>query len=494
MVVPAEKSSLVTITASALATVAALMLVFAPTSAADTYSLQVSTRTDRSSPSPLQSSSFEAGSDIYVFTSPTAGATKVTFYLDGSQSSYRTDTKPPFDLAGSNDSTGTAKPFQVPATGSHSVRAKVYHGSRVLETISSSYTSTAPPSPQPVLQASPSPTRSPASQLGGDYQTGSNLYVFADNTGTDVSRVEFWIDGSLFHTEFNAPYDLAGSNDSAGTANPYVVPEGDHEVRADVHYSNGAIATTVAGFRGAGTPSPSGCTPGFTQTLTGFDVAELQNNRYHLQANEWGSSAPFSITNDGCVDFKIASSEINVSTSGAPGAYPSLYRGCHWGNCTTNSGLPLVVDQIARGGAVKTTAKTTSAAPGTWDTAYDIWWDSLPTSPNAGGDLEMMIWLTKQGAVQPAGSVVASNVDIGGRAWNVWHGGTSPGGTVSYVLVNSSNSVTDLDLGPLAADAVARGYMLSSWYLIGVEFGFEPWQNGTGLSVDSFNVCTPAGC
>jgi hypothetical protein len=36
--------------------------------------------------------------------------------------------------------------------------------------------------------------------------------------------------------------------------------------------------------------------------------------------------------------------------------------------------------------------------------------------------------------------------------------------------------------------------MLSSWYLIGVEFGFEPWQNGTGLSVDAFKVCTPAGC
>jgi Glycosyl hydrolase family 12 len=491
---PEGNSSLVPIKASVLAMLAALMLVFATSATAETYSLQVATHADRSSPSPLQGSSFGAGSNIYVFVLPTAGATKVAFYLDGSQSAYRTETKPPFDLAGSNDSTGTAKAFLVPAAGSHSVRAKVYHGSSVLETVSSSYTSTEPPPPQPALMAAPSATRSPASPLGGDYQTGSNLYVFADNLGTGASTVEFWIDGNLFHTEHNAPYDLAGSNDSAGTANPYVVPEGNHQVRADVHYTNGAVATTVAAFRGAGAPPPSGCASGFTRTLTDSNVAELQTNQYHLQANEWGSSAPFSITNDGCLDFKIAHSEIDVSTSGAPGAYPSLYRGCHWGYCTTNSGLPLAVGQIARGGAVKSTAKTTSVAPGAWDTAYDVWWDSQPTSPNAGGDLEMMIWLTKQGAVQPAGGVVASNANIGGRAWNIWHGGPTPGGTVSYVLVNPSDSVTDLDLGPLAADAVTRGYMLSSWYLIGVEFGFEPWQNGTGLSVDSFKVCTPAGC
>jgi cellulose 1,4-beta-cellobiosidase len=61
-------------------------------------------------------------------------------------------------------------------------------------------------------------------------------------------------------------------------------------------------------------------------------------------------------------------------------------------------------------------------------------------------------------------------------------------------MTSSHTSVTNLDLGPLAADSVARGYMTGNWWLIGVEYGFEPWQGGQGLKLNSGNVCTPAGC
>jgi hypothetical protein len=80
-----------------------------------------------------------------------------------------------------------------------------------------------------------------------------------------------------------------------------------------------------------------------TQTVTGMQVAQLDGNKYHLQADEWGSSAPFSITNDFGLDFSVASSSIDNATTGAPGAYPSLYRGCHWGDCTASSGMPVLV-------------------------------------------------------------------------------------------------------------------------------------------------------
>jgi hypothetical protein len=33
--------------------------------------------------------------------------------------------------------------------------------------------------------------------------------------------------------------------------------------------------------------------------------------------------------NDGNADFRISSSGIADATDGAPGGYPSLYRGCH---------------------------------------------------------------------------------------------------------------------------------------------------------------------
>jgi cellulose 1,4-beta-cellobiosidase len=55
-------------------------------------------------------------------------------------------------------------------------------------------------------------------------------------------------------------------------------------------------------------------------------------------------------------------------------------------------------------------------------------------------------------------------------------------------MTSPVSSVSDLDLGPIAADAVSRGYMTDSWYLIDVEAGFETWVGGQGLTANSFSV------
>jgi Glycosyl hydrolase family 12 len=106
-----------------------------------------------------------------------------------------------------------------------------------------------------------------------------------------------------------------------------------------------------------------------------------------------------------------------------------------------------------------------------------------------------MIWLDNTSDVHPAGSEVASNVAIGGSTYNLWYSGTAPGGTVSYQFASPRTSVSGLDLGPLTSDAVSRGYIGStSWWLQYVDAGFEIWQLGAGLAVNSFSVCDPAGC
>jgi hypothetical protein len=70
----------------------------------------------------------------------------------------------------------------------------------------------------------------------------------------------------------------------------------------------------------------------------------------------------------------------------------------------------------------------------------------------------------------------------------VWKGAQSWGDTISYVMASPATSVHDLDVGALAADAVRRGYIRTSWYLIDVEAGFELWRGGAGLATDSFSV------
>jgi hypothetical protein len=94
--------------------------------------------------------------------------------------------------------------------------------------------------------------------------------------------------------------------------------------------------------------------------------------------------------------------------------------------------------------------------------------------------------------VQPFGSQVASDVSIAGRSYNVWFG-KQAWNTISYTMTSPTTSVSQLRLGPVIADAVRRGYISSSWFLIDVEAGFELWQGGTGLATNSLSVHAAGG-
>jgi hypothetical protein len=221
-------------------------------------------------------------------------------------------------------------------------------------------------------------------------------------------------------------------------------------------------------------------------------TALVDSRAYTVENNEWGSSAPECITADGSTGFAVANSSIANSTSGAPGGYTAIYKGCHWGACTPGSGLPIQVPDI-RAGRV-TTSWSTSQPGGSnaYDVAYDIWFNQTPTTSGQPGGTELMIWLNHHGPVQPFGSQVARNVSIGGRGYNVWFG-KQGWNTVSYTMTNGTTSVSNLDLQPLIADAVRRGYISTSWYLIDVEAGFEMWQGGAGLATNSFSVKVAGG-
>ena len=222
-----------------------------------------------------------------------------------------------------------------------------------------------------------------------------------------------------------------------------------------------------------------------TSSLCNFQTAAAGGGQYTLQNNEYGSGAPECLSTDGGTDFSVASSSISNSTSGSPGGYPSLYKGCHWGACTTGSGLPLAVSALTTG-AVTTSWTTTQPGTGAYDVAYDIWFNQTPTTSGQPNGAEVMIWLNHNGSVQPFGSQVGT-ASIGGHSYNVWEGNQG-WNTISYTMTTGTTSVSDLDIGQVVADAVSRGYIQKSWYLIDVEAGFELWQGGAGLATNSFSV------
>jgi cellulose 1,4-beta-cellobiosidase len=229
-----------------------------------------------------------------------------------------------------------------------------------------------------------------------------------------------------------------------------------------------------------------------TTTLCHSQTLPVSRGAHTIQNNEWGSSAPECISTDGNADFTVASSSIANSTSGAPGGYPSIYQGCHWGACTSGSGFPIQVSNIHAGTVTTSWSTSQPGGSGAYDVAYDIWFNQTPSTSGQPNGTELMIWLNHHGPVQPFGSQVASNVSIGGRSYNVWFG-TQAWKTVSYTMTSGATSVSHLDLQPLVADAVSRGYINTSWYLIDVEAGFELWQGGAGLATNSFSVHVAGG-
>jgi cellulose 1,4-beta-cellobiosidase len=231
-----------------------------------------------------------------------------------------------------------------------------------------------------------------------------------------------------------------------------------------------------------------------TTTLCQEQTAAVGGS-YIVQNNEYDSSASECVTTDGNADFTVANSAIDNATDGSPGAYPSIYQGCHWGNCSSGglTSTPIEVSNLTTGKVTTSWSTTQPGGSSAYDVAYDIWFNQTPTTTGQPNGTEMMVWLNHNGSVQPFGSEVASNVTIGGHTYNVWEGAQSSWDTVTYDMTTASTSVSGLDVGTLTQNMVSRGYTQSSWYLIDVEAGFELWQGGAGLATNSFSVSVNGG-
>jgi chitodextrinase len=185
----------------------------------------------------------------------------------------------------------------------------------------------------------------------------------------------------------------------------------------------------------------------------------------------------------------VSTANFNLTTAGPPATYPSIYKGCHWGLCTSNSGLPIQVSNL---GSATTSWSTTQPASGAYDVAYDVWFNSTPTTTGQPDGTEMMIWLNSRGGVQPFGSQTGT-ANVAGYNWNVWTGNQTSWKIISYVLNPGGTSFTNLDMKALINDAVSRGSLNASNYLIDSEAGFEIWQGGQGLATNSYSFNATTG-
>src|SRR5205807_3838581 len=130
----------------------------------------------------------------------------------------------------------------------------------------------------------------------------------------------------------------------------------------------GLLAMTLA----VGWFAATGDATASTTTCEKFAVVPVAGGAYNVQTNEWNSDSTQCVSTDGTAGFSVTQSAISVGTSGPPGSYPSIYRGCHWGACTSNSGLPIQVSNL---GHPTSSWSTTQTDQGAYDVAYDIWFN-----------------------------------------------------------------------------------------------------------------------
>jgi Glycosyl hydrolase family 12 len=238
--------------------------------------------------------------------------------------------------------------------------------------------------------------------------------------------------------------------------------------------------------------SDSGSGPGtanHARTLCDSQRAEVAGGSYIVQNNRYGTTAPECLTLDVGTGFEVTQSSIQVPTDGGPGGYPSIYQGCHWGECGSGglAKAPMLVADLAPG-RVTTSWSTDQPAGGAYNAAYDIWFNKTPVASGQPDCAELMVWLDHTGGVEPFGSPMTAGVSLGGHTYDVWGGPQRWGDTITYLMTTPTTSVAGLDVGILAQDAVHRGYLSQGCYLIDIEAGFEIWQAGAGLTTKSFSV------
>jgi hypothetical protein len=217
----------------------------------------------------------------------------------------------------------------------------------------------------------------------------------------------------------------------------------------------------------------------------------IQGGRYIVMNNRWGTSATQ------CIDvsstgFTVTQADGSVATNGAPKSYPAVFYGCHYSSCTTSNnilspnGLQASDPRFA---SISTSVSMTYPGSGTYDAAYDIWFNksrpSTTTQQNDGA--ELMVWLNHTGSIQPIGSKIGT-ATIAGATWDVWSG-SSGWNVISYVRQSPTSSASFL-VNDFWKDVVSRGLGSTSWYLTSIQAGFEPWIGGAGLAVNTFSVTT----
>jgi len=181
-----------------------------------------------------------------------------------------------------------------------------------------------------------------------------------------------------------------------------------------------------------------------------YDKYELGD--WTVYNNVWGGAADSQcLTAYSMSDWYVVSTQ--PATSGVK-SYP-------------NTGIVNVNKSVGSINTFTSSFNVSVPSSGDWEVAYDIW---VPS--------EIMLWMYTVGNVgtiaeswNDDGTPVASatNVNVGGHTWNVYHGGNN---VVSFIRLSNTLSGT-VDIKAILTWIVNQGWISSSGIVGASQFGFE---------------------
>ncbi|MFC5909677.1 GH12 family glycosyl hydrolase domain-containing protein [Streptacidiphilus monticola] len=228
-----------------------------------------------------------------------------------------------------------------------------------------------------------------------------------------------------------------------------------------------------------------------TSTAVPFPKTLAEGGSLTLEPDQWNAEGEVCLEFSGDNGFTVSTVRNMLPAKvGAPGAYPNV--------ATSPGALGLPVPVAALGDATADWQAETGGVSGSYDLAFDLWYGPSQEDCVPAHSAELMVWLDATENVQPAGGAPAAQVALDGVGYNVHLVPRTTAHTViSYVRLQPTHSVHDLDLRLFTQDAVMRGYVPSGSFLCKVSAGFEIWTGGKGLRSTDFGfhnaVGLPAG-
>ncbi|KAI0490133.1 endoglucanase [Xylaria cf. heliscus] len=204
----------------------------------------------------------------------------------------------------------------------------------------------------------------------------------------------------------------------------------------------------------------------WAQDLCGQYSYYSSSNGYYFNNNAWGQSAG---TGSQCT---------HVDKILNPGV--QWHAEWNWSGGTNNvKGYPYAGRQLSTKKKVNSIGSIPTKAEWRYlgdniraNIAYDLFTAADPNHSTSSGDYELMVWIGREGGVQPIGSNTG-NVNVGGRTWQLWVGYNGPMKVFSFVAP-SDIATFESDIKPFFDYVTSKqGFPASSQYLITAQFGSE---------------------